>query len=327
VQAGASDETLDGAAAPRARPKTPIRPALDGDAPFAKNAELVANGFPPRPDPTNAPQAHARWLEIVSRPAARLTPRFVYRGESRAAVVTRLTSSVNGLEATGTSSNWCGFVLTNPRTVYWYMEGQWSVPAVVPHSGFFLGPWYFEYSSQWLGLDGLNTPDVVQAGSEQDTYTAFGWTFTSYYLFTENYPAASVGAQIGVDPGDVVEGFVWVGNSSGEPDVSGGYGWYYLYDVTQGTYSSSSSPLAAPFSGATAEWILERPSVPVVSYGLANFGRAQMGSTYAFDSNWQYHDLGTDANVQLTMVNGQDKLCYTYETSTSSAGYVWTGYN
>jgi hypothetical protein len=331
VEAGAPGEPLEGAAAPHAAARGgPVRPALNGDAEVATNAEIVTMGFPPRPDRSKAPKAYARWLEIVSKPAVRLTPRFASRaGRPSLPTTSELTatSSANGPTYTGTSSNWCGYTLVQPKTQYWYVEGEWTVPSVVPHSGWLFGPWYLEYSTQWVGLDGLGTSDVVQAGSQQDTYTIAGLTLTNYFLWTENYPAASLGAQIGVDPGDLVDAFVWVGDGSGDPDVSGGYGWYYLYDSTQGTYAETSSQLAAPFSGATAEWIVERPSVPFVSYGLANFGHSEMSNAYAFDTTWTYHDIGTDVGVALTMMNGHDELCYTYATSAASAGYVWTGYN
>ncbi|MGO9235077.1 MAG: hypothetical protein ACLP4V_13785 [Methylocella sp.] len=54
-----------------------LRPPLDGDRLALSNQELVARGYPPRPDPDKAPSHYARWLRQVSRPVTRVDPRKV----------------------------------------------------------------------------------------------------------------------------------------------------------------------------------------------------------------------------------------------------------
>src|SRR5262249_15609545 len=124
----------------------------------------------------------------------------------------------------GSDAHWCGYAISSPGVQYQYVMGDWNVPAVTPQPGSFFSPWYLNYSSVWVGLDGFGTPDVVQAGTEQDTRTIAGTTATNYYAWTENYPAGTLGAQINVNPGDIVYVYVWVGTADSTITVGGTYG-------------------------------------------------------------------------------------------------------
>ena len=52
---------------PMPAPKGRVRPALAEDPTSLTPEELVARGFPPRPDPVGDPSRYASWLEIASR--------------------------------------------------------------------------------------------------------------------------------------------------------------------------------------------------------------------------------------------------------------------
>jgi hypothetical protein len=338
VEAGAADEAPSGAASPRPEAVLAERPALSGDPAQFTDAELVARGFPLRPDATKAPDAYAKWLELASKPA-RIVPM------TTATMPRQHRAARPGVAEPGaqedrvqenpyygsTSPNWCGYAVTNPGAYYQYIVGAWAVPTVTPEPGSFFSPWYINYSSVWVGLDGYGTPDVVQAGTEQDTQTIAGITATNYYAWTENYPAYPLGAQVSVYPGDLVYTYVWVGLADGTATPFGSYGWYYIYNFSRGTVSYTSSPLAYPFAGSTAEWIVEKPAVSTISYGLANFHQVAMYGSYVYDFNWGQHSILTDPSWDIWLYNGSDLLCYPYTAGSGSGvptfNYVFYNYN
>jgi hypothetical protein len=227
----------------------------------------------------------------------------------------------------GNTPNWCGWALANPGVAYAYVEGNWIVPTVTPQPGDLIH-WEYDFSSMWVGLDGLNTNDVVQAGTEQDTYTFPGVSAAKYSAWTENFPANTLPAQVSVNPGDNLYVSVWVGTANATLSTSGGYGWYYLYNATKGTVSYTSSPLAYPFTAATAEWIVEKPTVLGLpaGYGLANFGNAKMLDAYAFDPSWGVHSKDTEASWVLNMMNGYELLCYPGSAGPATTTYQWYNY-
>jgi hypothetical protein len=134
-----------------------------------------------------------------------------------------------------------------------------------------------------------------------------------------------LGAQIGVNPGDLVEVWVWVGDANGRLTQWGQYGWYFLWNASQGTVSSTSAPLAAPFSGATAEWIMERPSEQIISYGFADFVYAEIHDAEAWDTNGWPHDLSSDPAEPFWLTNGSTALCTTQELGPRTVAFTWWG--
>ena len=99
---------------------------------------------------------------------------------------------------------------------------------------------------------------------------------------------------------------VWVGDSDGTQDVSGGYGWFYVANNTDSTsyLASYAKPSGITFSGSSAEWIMERPSVDCpscVPLPLADFGTASITGPEASDSDYGYHDPSTDFTLLYDM--------------------------
>jgi hypothetical protein len=328
VKAGAPGEVPSGAAVARADEALPIRPALTGDPMAPSNAEIVGRGYPPRPDPVKAPEAYARWLDVVSKPA-RVLPAITapHTTVDRPA---RPGGAVTSPITWRPSKNRCGYAVDHPAGVYDYVEGIWDVPTVIPRPSSVGGPSYVDYSSEWIGLDGYRSSDIVRAGTEQDTQTISGVGAASYSAWTENDPAPGVAALISVNPGDSVYVFVWVGDANADVTPSGQYAWYYLLNTTQGTLSYTSSVLAAPFAGSSAEWIVEAPGLPASSSGLANFRATKMEFAQAFDPTWGAHDIVTDPALQLDMYNAGTLLCKTSSASTTSPptiDYAWVDYD
>ncbi|WP_236011751.1 G1 family glutamic endopeptidase, partial [Alicyclobacillus fructus] len=77
-------------------------------------------------------------------------------------------------------AKWSTFRLTNTD-----VHGDWTVPNVYNMNQ----PFGWAYSCTWVGIGGYNTPDLVQAGTEQDFYVSQYYTYNSnYYAWFEVYP-------------------------------------------------------------------------------------------------------------------------------------------
>ena len=120
----------------------------------------------------------------------------------------------------------------------------------------------------WVGLDGNTTNDLVQAGTEQDAVRIFPYgTATNYYFWTEVYPLQPMEEVGPVSPGDVVDVTVYVGDAAGNVNPSGGYAWFNFLDALAGHGGNFSTklPTTFGFKGNSAEWIVERPYIKVLS--------------------------------------------------------------
>jgi hypothetical protein len=100
----------------------------------------------------------------------------------------------------------------------------------------------------------------------------------------------------------------------------------------------SCSGFCFPFTGSTAEWIMERPTYGGVIYDLANFGSAVIGNPVAFESG----SLGsvsprspaltvkTDITDLIDMYNAGTKLStsfYNLFDGSGSIGFKWLAYH
>src|ERR1039458_10218656 len=117
----------------------------------------------------------------------------------------------------------------------------------------------------WLtdAHDGIS--DLVQAGTEQEYFEFSIFSFSNYYAWSEllpNQPSESVISGIPVAPGNGVFTEVWIGNSNGALNASGGYELFYMHNVTTGEATEFETCLCGTvFLGREAEWIMERPTV------------------------------------------------------------------
>ena len=175
---------------------------------------------------------------------------------------------------------WSGAVIT-PRDGQMFIgiTGRWRVPAVtLPSSagGTAEGERVCS-SSTWIGLDGARSyqhSSLPQIGTIQNVIVKNGEMQPEYFAFYEWWRAGVITHpthidQVPVKPGDWIECTLTVDTFT---DVR--------FQITNQTTGSSSGAISAsaptPFliSGATAEWITERPSDPATDkpYELANYG-------------------------------------------------------
>jgi hypothetical protein len=253
----------------------------------AANAQY---GIPPAPNPTAAPAAHAEWLKAVGGPTNRdapnsiqLTPTNIFNGPAlnvgRSAPYETPARVPSNSIVTTTSSNWSGdavYNAANPFTVE-AIIGEFVVPTAHQAFGACTGAW--DYSSQWPGIDGYNSSDVLQAGVEADAYCSGGTTTGFYSAWIEWYPNASTRVSSPViHPGDLVYVEVW--NTS----PTQGYAYFNnLSTNTTATYSLT-RPSTATHVGNSVEWIVERPGVGGGLATLTNY----IDVAWSYGVAWNY---------------------------------------
>jgi hypothetical protein len=264
-------------AAPLTGTTTIAGPPAGFDAVHASDAALAAYALPPRPNATTEPGSYAKWARAMSahttRMLAPLVATSIYHGPMHAGPAVRAAENpaTGANTAVYSSYNWSGSVVTNTLTSYnssrsfYYLLSDYVIPTA--NNATCDGTW--DYSSQWDGIDGWNSGDVLQAGTEADAYCSGGSTSTYYSAWIEWYPySESRISGFAVSPGDDM--FVEVWNTS--PIV----GYAYLENINTGqtVEYQLTPPSGTSLIGNSAEWVVERPSV---GGGLATL------SAYALD--------------------------------------------
>lgn len=299
-------------------PGTP-RPALTGDPMSYTQAQLVAAGFPPRPDPTQAPDDYNRWLALASQPALRSTSKPVTTHRSNAS----------------TSSTYSG-LSTSSALAFERASAGWTVPAVVGENNLpNCNGSITSGSSIWPGLWGAaGTNGLIQDGTAQYVTTYDGrctivstW---SYVAWVEYYPYSQVNV-FNVNPGDSVFAEAWSGDSSCNLTTTGAYGCFYIQDYTSpgpsGVYWSGSiaKKPGATYSPGIAWWILENPNGGAQS--LADYGSATFTSPYSFDTTNGSVEAFNQGTTIWEMYIGSTLLSYSYGvTYTNTIPLQWKNY-
>lgn len=149
------------------------------------------------------------------------------------------------------SSNWSGYA-TTAHAPYSSVTANWKVPAVSPTKG-------GSYSAAWAGIDGFNNNSLIQTGTEQDYYSGAAhytaWWTTSAQNFAEQVIAHPVAA------GDVMSATI--------DQVSGTNWTMTLSDSTEQWSFTKNVTYSGP--GASAEWIMEAPTVGGRIAPMANY--------------------------------------------------------
>jgi hypothetical protein len=179
------------------------------------------------------------------------------------------------------------------------VQGEWYVPTIIkPESG------NNTHSAFWVGVNGYNLTDLIQAGTEQDSIDFVLLYASEYFAWTEilpDQPTEQTGYS--VNPGDDIYVGLHIGDSTGAYKVHGGWAWITIYDYTQGWVYPYSYQLTATYYGKTAEWIMERPQFGSSFAELTDYGAALMFNAIAETPS------GTDptsfgaANLILTLTN------------------------
>ncbi|MEM5316833.1 G1 family glutamic endopeptidase [Paraburkholderia sp. JHI869] len=311
-----------------------VRGPLEGDPLAPTNAELLAKGYPPRPDPQRSPTQYSRWLRNVLRSFTRIDTRRVAHPEhsrskflrapegikvpdSERATAKRSLAQAAASQANANSPNWTGAWYQNPINQFAAIQAEWNTPLVFTLDN---GP-PFSALSEWVGLDN-GAGDLYQAGTGSECYNLFFWEITTYYMWMESLPWSWwVVPGFPVSPGDQISVDIWVADPYGTTFYQDGdWGgltpqdnnvWFYLTNATNGASFMGTYPTAPEsgggerstgFTGTTAEFILERPSYNYNPAPLAFFLQpALMWNCWYADAQYgEYHmfPLGADDGSQ-----------------------------
>lgn len=283
------------------------QPPSDFDPLTASDAAVAQYGFPPRPDPQSAPGAYALWQKLVSTSQTRITNPDLQPTKTYHLPAQNLSSqgeiAANGA-ASYTSSNWSGYAISaangtfnvNNAAVY----AEYVVPIAQQAFGVCSGSW--DYSAQWIGFDGFQSNDVLQAGTEADAYCSGGTTTTSYLALYEWYPSGPVAiANLKVKPGDVMGLEVWY-----TATWPSGHLYFINYTTQKSAAIGFDPPPGTSFTGNSVEWIVERPSLGASYATLTNYVAAPFNNAYALGNSTYYYPGSSPVGTiySITMVSG-----------------------
>ncbi len=304
---------------------SPISPRANFDPLNASPAALDLYGFPPRPDPHQAPQAYAIWKEVVTANVTRITPVLVptkmHSGPARISSVSRPTQ--NGPTSV-TSTNWSGYAINdtnNPfKATNTTIFARYVVPFVQQPYGTCSQTNYWDF--MWVGIDGWGTPDVLQAGVGAATNCSSGLSVKSYFAWYEWYPAYAIEiSNFPISPGDLVYVYVWTTSTT--------QGHTYIVDYTDNKAVSVDfgAPTGTQLAGNSLEWIVEAPTVGGTQALLANYVAQGWYNAYATvpsGSSTKTYTPGLNPTgyiYNITLQENSTDASYAYTTSNNDLTY------
>ncbi len=191
------------------------------------------------------------------------------------------------------STNWSGQVLTGD--LFTGVGGHWVVPTVQPSTA----P---EYSSTWIGIDGLTASSLIQTGTEQDSISGTT-TYSAWVELLGQGPSMTI-TNAPVSAGDAMQATV-VESSLNMWTVS-------ILDTTANWTFSQTFSYTTP--GFSAEWIEEAPTVNQSQSTLANFGVATFNTMGA-----QAAGLASSVLIPLYMLTPDGSAIIAYPGAFDSA--------
>ena len=290
--------------------KTVEAPPPGFDPRKATLSDLMKYGIPARPDPAKFPKGARIWDRILSRAHQMVVPVLKPRPEIKRSLYTPPAKG----SATDTSSNWSGGVLFNGGP-FDFVYGEWTVPSVNPpgwpnpSSG--NGEWW---SVAWVGIDGWNSGDVLQAGTAQHV-SLNNWNLTTeYFAWYEWFPDNWIEiTNFPIRPGDTVAvsvQYLGIQNNSGQ-----GLATLSNLITGQSTTLSFQAPTGTTLQGNCAEWILERPQINGSLATLPEYGQVAFSNGLACSATG-----GTGAD-QAKPVNMTDDSGNTVSEGSSTADW------
>jgi len=238
--------------------------------PLAADDQTLARiGLPPRPNRDTERELHDFWMEMFSPPLTfedvqfdLALPRAYYtRGSGGSTAVRSRHES---------SLNWSGaYIAPRDGRKFVQVVGSWKVPTVsVPPGG---NPGAEYGSSTWIGLDGQREyidSTLPQIGTGQ-FFNLMGLPGTTYESWVQWWPNCPFTVGMPVKAGDKILAWLYVITPTEvvmiikNQDAGGpAYPWV-AFSPTVIKSPQYPTPIKARVSGATAEWVMERPAIPM----------------------------------------------------------------
>ena len=270
----------------------------------ASPADRAKYRLPPAPDAVRAPEAYSAWVHAMTMPTRREAATMTHTGRFNGPnmPIGPVTGLFNSKHAVASSSiGWSGTSVVNLANPFQMEEVQaiFTIPtahqpsntcqtAASPGPGPGPGPGpqgpgatgIPTYSSEWVGIDGNGSNDVLQAGTEIDTTCSNKTTTPAYSTWIEWYPNDEVTVSSpAVSAGDLLQVNVW----STSPTAAVAY-FLNLSTGVAATYQLTAPP-GTQLVGNSVEWVVELPEVSgVSSFNLTNY----VGSAWPLGVAWNY---------------------------------------
>jgi hypothetical protein len=334
-----------GAPSPVTRPAPAgrVRSALTGDLTTYTQAELVSQGYPPRPDAAKSPETYARWVKNVTQDYNVVSPRRASHPERMRRQKNAGPIAPSGERFNSNNETWSGVELTNPQAQFFDVSADWTVPTIQEAPNDLNAD-----AAEWIGLDNGGN-DLYQSGTDSLTYSTWMWPgfFTgkvvTYYTWVEMLPNPPYTLpNFATNPGNEMSVQIFLADGNGQTWFSpSGYMtsqdnsvWFMIYNDTLHLSYWGTEP-ASSYTGTTAEFIIERAQPQ-----LADFGIASMHNIYYGDSSWGWDVQSLDYNGSPPLVgqlNGFDMAgngqtfdqSFLYSSSPPGGGnilWVWDNY-
>jgi len=189
------------------------------------------------------------------------------------------------------SYNWSGYAVTSSKK-FTYVQSRFTEPTLTCP-----GDHPNEWSSNWVGFDGLTNSTVEQDGTAAHCGGANNTT-PVYKAWYEMYPAGSVNV-FTVYPGDTINVSASYGNGKFTLTVS---------DLTTGHKNSvTHTAKCASCQRSSAEWIIERPELCTGANcfltHLADFGATSMSAKVRVAGVSAAQGIPNFRNYNYTMVD------------------------
>ena len=238
----------------------------------------------------------------------------------------------NGLQRTSTqtSLNWSGQVLTSGSSsfgpnAFAEVSAQWVISAVQQAVGTCSGT---DVSSTWIGIDGITSTDVLQAGTEGDTACSNGVTSQNFYPWFEWYPNYAYEITNFIEfRGATV--FVVVHATSATNGTA------MFVNLQTGAYTNVgiTAPSGTSLKGNSTEWIVERPTIgqPGTLGTLADFGMIGMTAEIAYTQSGLSNNVFSlpgspgagQSGLTVTMVNSAGTPLASPSPQGNSADFIF----
>jgi hypothetical protein len=159
-----------------------------------------------------------------------------------------------------TSQNWSGYSATGGT--FTSVTGTWNVPEFTADSP-------TGADATWVGIGGVDTRDLIQAGTQQTVARAGA---TQYEAWVETLPQSSHPVPLTINPGDSVTVSV-----TQQPQAQDQWQVSFKNETTGQTFQVTEHYAS---SMSSAEWIEEAPSsgrgrqIPLDNFGTVNFSQA-----------------------------------------------------
>jgi Peptidase A4 family len=272
--------------------KTYPLPPNDFNAHAAQPRELRRYGLPQRPDPATHPELADRWDKAFSRKLTHIVPEFRSLNELLPGIEPRGALGAN--ITTYPHPFWSGCVVhTAPGQTFNWVQGEWSVPDVVPPV-IGQGNWN---SFAWIGIDG--TADVTQIGTIQYvSRDATGKVSKGCYAVSEWWPFNwSAISNFPLSFGDTVIGLICMESPTDA--------YVNLVNLTQGYRAGFdiTPPTNTVSVENQIEWIFERPGVTGGSPELPKFGEIFFDGALGGNGLNYVVDAGTDTVLNMVQNN------------------------